>query len=73
MKKSFRLENLGCAHCATQMEEAINKLPEVQSASINFMTTKLIVELEKEHLATVVTAVQKIIKDIEPDVELVKA
>ena len=73
MKKAYRLENLGCANCAAKMEDAINKLPAVRSASVNFMTTKLTLELEKSDLDTVLEAVKKIVKDIEPDVEVVKA
>ena len=36
MKKTFKLVDLDCAHCAQKMEDAIQKLDGVQSASISF-------------------------------------
>lgn len=40
MTKVYLLENLGCAHCAARMEEAINDLPGV-AATITFATKQL--------------------------------
>ncbi len=40
MTKVYVLENLGCAHCAAKMEEAINDLPGV-SATLTFATKQL--------------------------------
>ena len=37
MKKTFKLIDLDCAHCAAKMEEAIKKLPGVTNASVNFL------------------------------------
>lgn len=73
MKKTFRLEGLGCANCAAKMEDAIKKLDGVSSASVNFMTTKLVVEAEDDKMPNVIEAAEKIIKRIEPDVVLKKA
>ena len=73
MKKSFKLVGLGCANCAAKMEDAIKKLDGVSSASVNFMTTKLVVEAEDDKMPNVIEAAEKIIKRIEPDVVLKKA
>ena len=41
MKKTFKLTDLDCAHCAAKMEEAISKIDGVNSVSVNFMTQKM--------------------------------
>ena len=73
MKKTFKLEGLDCANCAAKMEKAINELDGVSTASVNFMTTKMVIEAEDEKMATVIDAAEKIIKKIEPDVVMKKA
>ena len=40
-KYVYEMENLHCAHCAAKMEEKINGLSEVESATITFTTKKL--------------------------------
>jgi copper chaperone CopZ len=73
MKKSFRLEGLGCANCAAKMETAINKLDGVIEATVNFMTTKLVIEGEEDKMPTILAEAEKIIKKIEPDTIMKKA
>jgi copper chaperone CopZ len=73
MKKKFRLEGLECANCAAKMETAINKLDGVKEATVNFMTTKLIIEGEDEKMPGIIKAAEKIIKDLEPDTVMRKA
>ena len=57
MKKTFKLIDLDCAHCAAKMEEAIKKLPGVTNASVNFLQQKF----------TALKAAIKVCKDVEPD------
>jgi len=73
MKKAFKLEGLGCANCAAKMERAINELDGVQNATVNFMTTKMVIECEDEKMSVIVEAAERIIKKIEPDVIIKKA
>jgi copper chaperone CopZ len=73
MKKTFRLEGLGCANCAAKMERAINGLDGVKEATVNFMTTKLVIEAEDEKMTDIIADSEKIIKKIEPDVIMKKA
>ena len=40
-KEVYIIENLGCAHCASKMEEKINALPGVEEATITFATRQL--------------------------------
>lgn len=73
MKKSFRLEGLCCANCAVKIEEQIGKLPAVNTASVNFLTTKLTIEADRELMDSIIPQAEKIVKKIEPDVHMVKA
>ena len=73
MKKVFKLEGLGCAHCAAKIEEKVSKLEGVKSVVINFMTTKMTLESVDENIADVVEKVKKLINEVEPDVNMIKA
>lgn len=73
MKKTFRLDGLGCAHCAAKIETAVSELDGVKDATVNFMTTKMVIEAEDEKMALIIEAAEKIIKKIEPDVVVKKA
>ena len=73
MKKVFRLEGLDCAHCAAKIEEKVYKLEGVKSVVINFMTTKMTLESVDENIADVVEKVKKLINEVEPDVNMIKA
>jgi len=73
MKKTYRLEGLGCANCAAKMEKAVKALDGVSNASINFMTTKMIIEGDDAQFEDILKSAAGIIKKIEPDVVLKKA
>ena len=73
MKKVFKLEGLDCAHCATKIEEKVSKLEGVKSVVINFMTTKMTLESVDENIVDVVEKVKKLINEVEPDVNMMKA
>ncbi|NLK74343.1 MAG: heavy metal transporter [Clostridiales bacterium] len=73
MKKVFRLEGLGCANCAAKMEKAINKIDGVKEATVNFITTKLIIEGDDDKMQSIIAEAEKIVKKIEPDTVLKKA
>lgn len=70
MKKTYNIE-VDCANCANLMEEAARKTPGVASATVNFMTLKMIVEFEEgQEPKQVMKAVLKACKKIEPDCEI---
>ncbi len=71
MKRSFKLENLGCANCAAKMEAAMNKLPGV-TASISFMTQRLNFEAEEANFDNLISEAQKIISRLEPECSIVR-
>lgn len=69
MKKTYKLVDLDCAHCAQKMEDAINKLPGVTAATVNFLSQKL--TIEADDLDAVMKDVVKCCKKVEPDCEIV--
>ncbi len=73
MKKKFVLENLDCANCAAKMEKAIRALDGVQEASVNFLTTKLVIEADEDKLPEIIKEAEKIVRKIEPQCTLKKA
>lgn len=70
MKKTFMLKGLGCANCATKMERVINKLDGVKNATINFITTKLVIEAEDTEMDRIEQQARKIVKKFEPYCEM---
>lgn len=73
MKKTLRLEGLGCANCAAKMEKKIGELDGVNSVSVNFITTKLVIEAEEDRMDSIIKSAEKIVKKIEPDTKLKRA
>lgn len=71
MKKTFRLEELDCAHCASKMETAIKKLDGVKDASINFFAQKLTLEADDDRFDEIVKECAKICRRIEPDCRII--
>ena len=70
MKKTYKIE-VDCANCANLMEDAARKTAGVQSATVNFMTQKMIVEFDEGHEPkTVMEDVLKACKKVEPDCEI---
>ena len=70
MKKSYKIE-VDCANCANLMEDAARKTAGVQSATVNFMTQKMIVEFaEGQEPKTVMENVLAACKKVEPDCEI---
>lgn len=71
MKKSFKIVDLDCAHCAAKMEEGIKKLSGVNDATVNFLAQKLVLDAEDDKFDAVLKEAVKICKKIEPDCEIV--
>ena len=71
MKKKFVLKDLDCANCAAKMEEKIKKIKGVDSASVSFMTQKLIIEAEDAIFDEVMNQVVAVCKKVEPDCKII--
>ena len=70
MKKTYLLEGLCCANCAAKIERGIAAIDGVTNASVSFLTTKLVIEGEDEKMEEIIEAAMKVVKKIEPDVEV---
>ena len=70
MKKTFPLQNLGCAHCAAQMEKAIAKIPGVEQVHISIVTQRLSLSAKDLLFDQVLQQTMVIMKKIEPDCRL---
>ena len=64
-KYKFLIKNLDCANCARKIEEELNKDKNIESASVNFATSKLEVETNLE--GDVLKYINKIVKSVEPE------
>ena len=71
MKKSYKVEELCCANCAAKIEAAINKLPEVEEATLNFMTLRLTISSDTADWDKLMQKVVAIFAKIEPDSRVV--
>mgnify|MGYP004532226487 FL=1 len=70
MKKTYRIE-VDCANCANLMEDATRRVSGVASATVNFMTQKMIVEFEDgQDVDAVMRKVLKACRKVEPDCEI---
>lgn len=71
MKKTYRLRDLDCANCAAKMENAINKLPQVENATVSFLTQKMVINyIDGTDEAAALAAIKKVIRKVEPDCEV---
>lgn len=70
MKKAYKV-SVDCANCANKVEAAVNNIQGVSSATLNFMTQKLIVEFEEgSDIESVLAEIKKRGKKIERDFEI---
>ena len=69
MTKTYKIE-VDCANCANKMEVAANKIEGIKSATVNFMTQKMVMDFEdgadpKQVMADVLKACKKVESDCE--------
>ena len=70
MKKTYKID-VDCANCANKMEQAAQKTPGVKTATVNFMTLKMIVEFEEgQDPKAVMPLVRENCKKVEDDCEV---
>jgi len=71
IKKELILEGLDCANCAAKIEEKVNGIDLVSSASMNFMTKTLTIETEyTTKVDEIIQNTTSIVKKLEPDVTI---
>ena len=70
MKKyKYNINNLDCANCARELEESLNKNKDFNNVVVNFNTSKLIYESEKDFT---IKELNDFVKKVEPDSYIIK-
>jgi len=70
-KKALVLMGLSCASCSIKIENKVKELKGVHSAHIDFASGKLVIEGNIRDLERITREATAIVKQIEPDVEVV--
>lgn len=70
MKSTYKIRGIDCANCAAQLENAISKVEGVQSASISFMSERMVLEYDEQNKEEIMKKIKKVIKREEPDAVL---
>ena len=71
MKKVYKIE-VDCAVCANKIQDAVSKLDGVNSVTVNFMTQKMVLDIDDNRYEEVYKQVLKTAKKVEPDFEVLK-
>ena len=69
MKKVLKIE-VDCAVCANKIQDAVSKVEGVNSVTVNFMTQKMIIDINDDIFDEVFKKVVKVAKKVEPDFEV---
>ena len=72
MKKTIKLIDLDCGHCADKIQKAVQKIDGVNTASMSFMTQKLVIDAEPEKMDAILDEAEKICHKIEPDMVILR-
>ena len=70
MTKVFRLKDLDCANCAAKMEHCLNKIDAINHVSVNFLTQKMVIDVDENEFENVMKEVVKVCRKIEPDCKI---
>lgn len=70
MKKIVKITDIDCANCAAELERAIFKIDGVNEVSINFMTEKMLIDIDDSKYKEVVKQINKVKNKLEPDSEI---
>ena len=65
MKKTIRLIDLDCAHCAAKIENSVKKIDGVTDASVSFMSQKMVLEAPDAQFEDVLAKAKKLIHKID--------
>ena len=71
IKKTYIITGFGCAHCAAKIQDAVAKIDGVSNCVVTFLTTKMTYDVEDDKDKEVEKKMRAIVKDLEPDVEVV--
>lgn len=63
--QKFKVNNLDCANCAAKIENNVSRLKEVKYVSLNFAESTMFIDTDN------IEKVRKVIKETEPEVEII--
>lgn len=69
MKKEYELREIDCGNCAAKIERAVNQLEQVESATVNLIAQKLILETKSED--GIDKEIIDLVDAIEPGIEVI--
>ena len=69
MKKVIKIE-VDCAVCANKIQDAVAKVDGVNSVAVNYLTQKMIIDIDDDLFNEVFKVVVKTAKKVEPDFEV---
>ena len=69
MKKEYELRGIDCGNCAAKIERAVNQLEQVESATVNMIAQKLILETKSED--GIDKEIIDLVDAIEPGIEVI--
>lgn len=69
MKKEYELRGIDCGNCAAKIERAVNQLEQVESATVNLIAQKLILETKSE--VGIDKEIIDLVDAIEPGIEVI--
>jgi len=72
MKKTFKLVDLDCPNCTAKIENDVVKIAGVESAAVNLLSQKMVIECDEANVAEITKSIKKVVKKYEPDVEVVE-
>ncbi|ABS20865.1 heavy metal translocating P-type ATPase [Bacillus cytotoxicus] len=73
VKEVLVLNGLDCANCALKIETNVKEMPGISTATVDFVSKKLKIEVtNKKELETVVANVEHVVHKLEPDVKVVR-
>ncbi len=70
MRKVIKLDGEICANCASKIQAKVEKLPGVNSASVNALTYKFTLDADEGAFDAALSRAVEIFEDIEPDCEV---
>ncbi len=70
MKKKFAIEGIDCANCAAKMEDAINKIEGINSATINFFAEKITIDADDANFDVLVDEAEKACNKVDKGVTI---
>ena len=66
-KTTMKIVGMSCSACAARIERIVNKIDGVIEAKVNFITQKMIIEMNDEDETRITEEAVAVCKDVEPD------